>query len=70
MGKPVFALNDDMELDIESIVKFFEEFRNEKVFIFGFTFVIWQFFIKELRKKKIRLNKVNGVLIHGGGGKN
>ena len=39
--KPVFALNDDMELDIESIVKFFEEFRNEKVFIFGFTFSLY-----------------------------
>ena len=67
--RPVYALNDNMELDIENISSFFEKYKNEKVFIFGFTFVVWKFFIQSLISQKIRFNKIDGTLIHGGGWK-
>ena len=59
-----------MELDIDAISNFFEKYKDEKVFFFGFTFVVWQYFIKAIIKSGIKLNRLNGVLIHGGGWKN
>ena len=31
-----------MELDVEGMKKFLEEHKGETVFMFGFTFMIWQ----------------------------
>ena len=64
-----FALDDSMRLDIELINKFLEAHKGEKVFIFGFTFMIWEYFYKPLSKSKIYLPLDHGILIHGGGWK-
>ena len=67
--KRVYALNENMELDIESLNAFVKDHQESRIFIFGFTFMIYKHFIKELQKKKIKLDLSNAVLIHGGGWK-
>ena len=62
-----FAFDEDMNLDIEGLKAFLEKYKGEKIFLFGFTFMIWQYFVKALPSNTIDLS--NGVLIHGGGWK-
>lgn len=68
-SKRKYALNDDMELDLEGIEEFLEENQGRKIFLFGFTFMIWQYFYKPIIEKGIRLDIADGVMIHGGGWK-
>ncbi len=65
----LYALNEAMELDIEGIKQFLEEHKGEKIFLFGFTFMIWQYFYQELIRTGFRPELSNGILIHGGGWK-
>lgn len=64
-----YALNDNMELDVEGVKAFLEKHAGEKILLFGFTFMIWQFFYKELQKIPGEIDLSNGILIHGGGWK-
>lgn len=65
----IYALNDEMELDLEGISAFLEKHKGKKIFLFGFTFMVWQYFYKELIKNNITLDLSQGILIHGGGWK-
>ena len=68
----IYALDDEMRLDVEGIRLFLDRHKDESILIFGFTFMIWQHFYKELlrlKQDKIKLNLSNGILIHGGGWK-
>ncbi|NME82779.1 acyl-protein synthetase [Clostridium sp. SM-530-WT-3G] len=66
----VYALNDDMSLNIDSLVTFLEKHKNESILVFGFTFMIWQHFYTELKNSGKKIDLSNGILIHGGGWKN
>ncbi len=69
-GKDVtYALDDNMDLDIEKIDDFTQRHKNEKIFIFGFTFIIWKYFIKYIYDNNLKLPRLDGVVIHGGGWK-
>ena len=68
-NKRIYALNENMELNTDLIVEFIEKHKNEQIFLFGFTFMVWQHFYKQLVEKKIQLDLSNSVLIHGGGWK-
>jgi phenylacetate-coenzyme A ligase PaaK-like adenylate-forming protein len=68
-AKRIYALNEKMELDTDLIVEFLEKHKNERIFLFGFTFIVWQHFYNQLIEKKIKLDLSNAVLIHGGGWK-
>lgn len=68
-SKRIYALNDQMELNIDVLQSFIESHKDERIFIFGFTFMIYQHFYKELLKKGVKLDLNNAVLIHGGGWK-
>src|ERR1035437_8491166 len=63
----IYALDDDMQLDIEGIINFLDSHKEEPIFMFGFTFMIWQHFYKELLRTGYRPDLSNAVLIHGGG---
>ena len=63
-----YALDENMELNISAIEAFLAKHQGEKIFLFGFTFMIWQYFVQELQKRNIALN-IDGILIHGGGWK-
>lgn len=64
-----YALREDMSIDYEGIEEFLKKHEGKKILLFGFTFMIWQHFYKELCKSTHRLDLSNGVLIHGGGWK-
>lgn len=65
-----YALKDDMSLDFEAIETFSAKHRGKKILLFGFTFIIWQHFHRELKAlKKYNIDFSNGLLIHGGGWK-
>lgn len=71
-SKKVYALDDEMKLDVAGMKEFLEKFREQKILLFGFTFMIWQHFYKELLRLKaegIEFDLSNGILIHGGGWK-
>lgn len=70
--KKIYALNDDMKLDVEGLKNFLEKYEGRKILLFGFTFMIWQHFYKELLRLKeegVVFDLSNGILIHGGGWK-
>lgn len=67
--KHTYALDENMEIDFDVIESFLKEHKDEKIFIFGFTFMIWQYFYEKLKEKDIKLNLSNAVLIHSGGWK-
>lgn len=64
-----YALHPDMTIDYEGIRSFLERHRGEKILLFGFTFMIWQHFYKELAKAPGSIDLSDGLLIHGGGWK-
>ncbi|MGI6653637.1 MAG: acyl-protein synthetase [Christensenellales bacterium] len=71
-AKKIYALDDDMKLDIEGLKVFLEKYGNQKILLFGFTFMIWQHFYKELLRLKsegITFDLTKGIMIHGGGWK-
>ena len=67
-----YALNDNMQLDIEGVQAFLKKHEGKKIFMFGFTFMVWQHFYKELvrlENKGIKFDLSQGIMIHGGGWK-
>ena len=71
-SKKIYALDDDMKLDVDGLKEFLEKFKDQKILLFGFTFMIWQHFYKELlrlREEGICFDLSKGILIHGGGWK-
>ena len=71
-SKKIYALSDDMKLDVEGLSAFLERHKGERILLFGFTFIIWRHFYKELLRLKengVTFDLSKGVLIHGGGWK-
>tara|TARA_B110000879_G_C11094623_1_gene480483 strand:+ start:135 stop:1214 length:1080 start_codon:yes stop_codon:yes gene_type:complete len=68
-SKRMFALNEDMTLKVDEIKDFLDLHKGKTIFVFGFTFMIWQHFYKELKEKNIKIDLSNGIMIHGGGWK-
>lgn len=64
-----YALDDDMTINIERVQAFAEKYSGQPVFIFGFTFMIWQYFFQQLENRSIRLNLSGAILVHSGGWK-
>lgn len=65
----IYAMDEDMRLDLDGLRAFLEKHEGEPIFLFGFTFMIWQYFYKELGRLDERLDLSRGILIHGGGWK-
>jgi phenylacetate-coenzyme A ligase PaaK-like adenylate-forming protein len=68
-AKRIYAFDDEMRLDIPQIRTFLKEYSGGPIFMFGFTFMIWQYFYKELIKNGYKPDLSQGILIHGGGWK-
>jgi len=64
-----YALDDEMQLNIEVIKDFLVKHQNKKILLFGFTFMIWQHFYKALVSNGEKFDFSNAILIHGGGWK-
>ncbi|MBR5648293.1 LuxE/PaaK family acyltransferase [Pseudobutyrivibrio sp.] len=71
-AKKIYALDDNMKLDVDGLREFLDKYKGQKILMFGFTFMIWQHFYKELvrlRDGGITFDLSDGILIHGGGWK-
>lgn len=68
-SKRIYALNDDMELDIDKVISFIAKHSEEKIFLFGFTYMVFQYFYQELIRMGVKLNLSNAIMMHGGGWK-
>lgn len=71
-SKKIYALNDDMQLNVEGLSDFLETYKGKRILLFGFTFMIWQYFYTEmvrLKNEGITFDLSNAILIHGGGWK-
>jgi len=44
----VYALNDDMSLNVEAVKAFLDKYSGQRFIIFGFTFIVWQHFYQAL----------------------
>lgn len=64
-----FAFDQNMNLDIEGMKSFLEKYKEGPVLIFGFTYMIWEYFYKALKKSRQQIDLSRGILIHGGGWK-
>lgn len=72
-AKKVYALDDDMQLNVNELREFLCKYSGQRIFLFGFTYMLWQHFYKELVRIKEETGEIfdlsNAVLIHGGGWK-
>jgi hypothetical protein len=62
-----YALDENMNLDEAGLAAFLEKFGTKPFLLFGFTFMVWQYFLERLSGKGIDLS--NGTLVHSGGWK-
>ena len=64
-----YALDADMNIDIDKVAAFFKTYENEPILMFGYTYMIWQFVVRALEKKNISFKVKNAILFHIGGWK-
>src|SRR5205085_1228764 len=70
LGKDAtYAFDDKMRLNLEGIERFIEKYRDQRILMFGFTFMIWMHFYLPLKELGLHLPLEDGILIHGGGWK-
>jgi hypothetical protein len=62
-----YVLNENFEPDEKVLENFLEKYNGQRIFIFGFTFMVWQFLQKANFGKKYDLS--NAILMHSGGWK-
>ena len=67
-GKSHFYLMDkDMKIKEDAFKEFLNRHQNERILIFGFTFMVWEYLYEQFRGDGIDLSKA--VLVHSGGWK-
>lgn len=64
-----YALQENMELRLDAVMAFVEKYADQPLFIFGFTFVIWHYFLQYLARHNIKLPLHHAILLHSGGWK-
>jgi phenylacetate-coenzyme A ligase PaaK-like adenylate-forming protein len=64
-----YLLDENDQIDYKLLNQFLEKNYRKTFFIFGFTSLIYENFIKKFLNKKIKYDFSNGILLHGGGWK-
>ncbi|MEA5015344.1 MAG: acyl-protein synthetase [Candidatus Limiplasma sp.] len=64
-----YALDENMALDVAGLRAFLEKHQGGPLFLFGFNFMVWQHFYRELLRLGEKPDLSQGILIHGGGWK-
>ena len=62
-----YALDENMDLDEKGLHAFLEKVNGKPFFMFGFTFMIWQYLYQRIADRSVDLSQ--GILVHGGGWK-
>ncbi len=68
-SKRAFALDEQLQPDLEAIQAFLAAHGEAPFFIFGFTYLIYANFMSTLISAGVELDLRNGILFHGGGWK-
>jgi len=64
-----FALDDRMQLDVAGVKAYAEKHAGERLLVFGFTYMVWQYFYEELKRLGEFICLDDSILIHSGGWK-
>ena len=64
-----YALDVNMNVNYREIEDFCRRNQSQKIFIFGFTFMIWKHFVEPILRGKRCLDLRDAVVLHGGGWK-
>ena len=68
--KHTYALSDDTMAPNWGVIEpFLEEFGDGPVFLFGFTFMAWKYFVRALEDSGRKIAIPQGILVHSGGWK-
>ena len=59
----------NLELDLDSVMQRAAQWKDSEVLVYGFTYVIWNSFVKTLESRGARLNLPNVRVLHSGGWK-
>jgi hypothetical protein len=62
-----YALDEQMRLNENGLLAFLEKFGHQPFLVFGFTFMVWQYFFLPLANSGVDLSR--GLLVHSGGWK-
>jgi hypothetical protein len=62
-----YALDDEMRLDRDGLRAWLDRHAGERLLVFGFTFMVWQYLLQSVRPGEIDLG--DAILIHAGGWK-
>ena len=65
----IYALDENMQLNVEVVKDFCQKYEGQRVLLFGFTFMVWQHLYSELKRLNLKLNLPEAFLITGGGWK-
>ncbi len=65
----VYVLNDDMTLNYHVLDSFMEKYSGQRFIIFGFTFLVWEHFYKEILNSNKKYDMSEAFLMTGGGWK-
>lgn len=65
----VYALNEDMSLNIKVVEEFLEKYCKQRFIVFGFTFLVWQYFYHTLLEMERKCDMHKAFLMTGGGWK-
>jgi len=65
----VYALREDMSLDIEAVQAFCNKHAGQPKLLFGFTFMVWQHLVLALEQSGQAVDLSGALLIHSGGWK-
>jgi len=63
-----FAYNNDLMFDREAVLNFIKMHRHQRVLVFGFTSLVWQF-LADFRSCIGQVELAQALLLHGGGWK-
>lgn len=64
-----YALDENMQPNWPVIEAFVERYGKQPVLIFGFTFMVWCYFLQGLMERGKALSLPQGILLHSGGWK-
>jgi hypothetical protein len=65
-----YALRDeDMGLDLDKVRAFAERYAGQPKLVFGFTYMVWRYFVQALQKRGETLNLSGAIAFHSGGWK-
>lgn len=67
--QPFFALDEAMALDLAGLEDYLERAGDRSPVLFGFTFMVWQYFVQALEQTGRRLSLPKAILLHSGGWK-